>query len=233
MTHRFTVLTLYPQMFPGPLAYSVVGKALECNVWSLNIVDIRRFALKGRVDDSPYGGGGGMVMRPDVVGRAVDSVLEKERYLIYVTPKGELLNQKFIESIIGLESVAILCGRFEGIDQRVIEHYNIKEVSLCDAVLAGGELAAMTIIEACVRLLPGVLGNVESVKNDSFCLDGLLEYHQYTRPRAWKDMAVPDILLSGDHSKVEMWRQMSSEKLTKHRRFDLWCNYIKRKYGDV
>jgi tRNA (guanine37-N1)-methyltransferase len=233
MAHQFTALTLYPQMFPGPLAHSVVGKALERNVWSLNVVDIRRFASKGRVDDSPYGGGGGMVMRPDVIGCAVESVLADEHYLIYVTPKGETLNQKFIESIISLKNVAILCGRFEGIDQRVIEYYNIKEVSLCDVVLAGGELAAMAIIEACVRLLPGVLGNAESVRNDSFCLDGLLEYHQYTRPKVWKDMEVPDVLLSGDHSKVEMWRQMSSKKLTEHRRFDLWCNYIKRKYGDV
>ena len=234
MIYQFTVLTLYPQIFPGPLACSVIGKALKRNIWSLDVLDIRRFAAKNRVDSPPYGGGGGMVMRSDVVGCALDHVLNKKHhYIIYTTPRGKIFNQKFIESIIDVKNIAILCGRFEGVDQRVIDYYNIQEVSLCDAVLAGGELAAMVIIESFIRLLPGVLGNSESASKDSFALDGLLEHHQYTKPRDWKELAVPGVLLSGDHSKIKMWRKINSEQLTKIRRPDLWYHYIKRKCNYV
>ena len=222
MSWRADILTIFPSMFPGPLGESLAGKALAEQKWSLNVTDIREFGL-GRhrsVDDTPFGGGAGMVMRPDVVDAAIGAVADG-RPLIFLTPRGRPLTQTRVRELAGGEGAILLCGRFEGIDQRVIEARRLEEVSIGDYVLSGGEIAAMALIDACVRLLPGVMGKAESGAEESFS-ESLLEYPQYTRPQAFEGRPIPEILLSGDHAKVAAWRRAEAEALTRARRPDLW-----------
>lgn len=218
-----TVLTLLPEMFPGPLAHSLAGKALEAGIWALETVDIRGFARdKHRtVDDAPFGGGPGMVMRPDVVDAALRAV-ESPRPPIYLTPRGRLLDQDRVEELAAGTGVTLLCGRFEGVDQRVLEAHAVEEVSLGDIVLSGGEPAAIALIDACVRLLPGVVGRRQSLEEESFA-GGLLEYPHYTRPQEWQGRKVPELLLSGHHERIRTWRREAAEAITRARRPDLWA----------
>lgn len=221
---RAVVLTLFPQTFPGPLSASLVGGALGAGVWSLDVRDLRDFGI-GRhraVDDSPAGGGAGMVLRCDVVAEAIDAARQdhSDLPLIYLSPRGELLTQAMVRAFADGPGVMMLAGRFEGVDERVIEGRQIREVSVGDYVLSGGELPAMVLIDACVRLLPGVLGDATSIEDESFSA-GLLEYPQYTRPRSWEGRSIPDVLLSGDHQKIADWRRSQSEALTRQRRPDL------------
>lgn len=228
------VLTLFPEMFPGPLAHSLAGKALAEGLWALETVDIRAFASdKHRtVDDAPFGGGPGMVMRADVVdaalAAAVDAAEGPAGPVIYLTPRGRLLTQARVGELAAGPIVTLLCGRFEGVDQRVLEARAVEEVSLGDFVLSGGEPAAVALIDACVRLLPGVLGAPESLAEESF-ERGLLEYPQYTRPRVWQGREVPEVLLSGDHEKVRAWRRARAEEITRERRPDLWAGYVRHR----
>lgn len=218
------VLTIAPEMFPGPLGHSLIGKALEQGVWALDVINIRDFAQdKHRsVDDTPAGGGPGMVMRADVAGRALDAALEKspDAPLIYLSPRGKPLDQSRVRGLSQGPGVSLLCGRFEGLDQRVLDARDIEEVSIGDFVLAGGEVAACVLIEACVRLLPDVIGDAASLESESFEA-GLLEYPHYTRPREWEGRKIPEVLLSGDHKKIAEWRRARSEKITRERRLDL------------
>lgn len=221
---RAQVLTLFPEMFPGPLGISLLGQALEAGIWSLDTLQIRDFGL-GRhrqVDDTPAGGGAGMVLRADVLGPALDHARTRspDAPLIYLSPRGTPLTQQLARDLSEGPGVTLLAGRFEGVDQRVIDARGLREISIGDYVLAGGELAAMVLIEACVRLIPGVLGAAASLTSESF-ETGLLEYPQYTKPRDWEGRAIPDILLSGDHKKIEDWRRRQSEELTAARRPDL------------
>jgi tRNA (guanine37-N1)-methyltransferase len=218
---RAYVLTLFPEMFPGPLGHSLIGRALEKKLWELHTINIRDFSSdKHRtVDDTPYGGGSGMVMKTDVVDAALKALPPGARK-VYLTPRGKRLTQDMLKSLAATPSMALLCGRYEGIDARVIEAHAMEEISLGDFVLAGGEAAALAIIEGVVRLLPGVLGNEAATDEESFN-DGLLEYPHYTKPAMWEGRAVPEILLSGDHGKVKEWRKAQAEKLTKERRPDL------------
>lgn len=229
---RASVLTLYPEMFPGPLGQSLVGRALEDNRWALETVDIRDFASgKHRnVDDTPAGGGAGMVMRADVVAASIDAILEEEdpRPRLFLSPRGKPLEQEFVRELADGPGAILLCGRFEGIDQRVIEARNFREISLGDFVLNGGEIASMALLEAIVRLLPGVIGKEASHQQESFA-DHLLEYSHYTRPRDWEGHDIPDVLLSGDHGAIEKWRQEEAEKLTRALRPDLWQKHQKAK----
>ena len=226
MTYKASILTLFPEAFPGILGTSIIGRAMENDIWSLEALDIREFSdHKHRsVDDTPAGGGAGMVLRPDVVASAVDAVERKDRPLIYLSPRGKTLTQARVRQLSAEPGVILICGRFEGLDERVIEARGIEEVSIGDYVLAGGEVAAMVLLEAVVRLLPGVAGNHDSLEDESF-ESGLLEYPQYTRPRVWEDRAIPDVLLSGDHGAVDKWRREQSEDLTRTRRPDLWEAY--------
>ena len=226
MTYRASVLTLFPDAFPGILDTSIIGRARENDIWSLEALDIRAFSdHKHRsVDDTPAGGGAGMVLRPDVVASAVDAVEPLGRPLIYLSPRGKPLTQARVRQLSAEPGVILICGRFEGLDERVIEARGIEEVSIGDYILAGGEVAAMVLLEAVVRLLPGVAGNHGSLEDESF-ESGLLEYPQYTRPRVWEDRAIPDVLLSGDHGAIEKWRREQSKALTKDRRPDLWEAY--------
>ncbi len=223
------VLTLFPEMFPGPLAHSLAGKALEGGVWALETVDIRGFASDkhGSVDAAPFGGETGMVMRPDVVDAALEAVADARGPVIYLSPKGRLLDQARARELAGAPVVTLLCGRYEGIDERVIEARSLEEVSLGDFVLSGGEPAAIALIDACVRLLPGVVGNAASLLEESF-ERGLLEYPHYTRPQLWRGRAVPEALLSGHHEKIRAWRLAQAEKTTRERRPDLWARYAAR-----
>ena len=226
MSWRATVLTLFPEMFPGPLGHSLAGRALEEGVWALDSVDIRGFARdKHRsVDDSPFGGGAGMVMRPDVV----DAAIRASHHggpLIYLTPRGRLLDQERVRALAAESRVTILCGRFEGVDQRVLDAHDAEEISLGDFVLSGGEPAALMLMDAVVRLLPGVTGNQESLAEESFEW-GLLEYPHYTRPQLWDDRAVPEVLLSGHHENVRAWRKRQAEEVTRQRRPDLWARHV-------
>ena len=223
---RVSILTLFPEAFPGTLGLSLIGKALEQGIWKLDIVNIREHAhdKHSSVDDTPYGGGAGMVMKAPVLDEAIQKAEEKfgkHKRKIYVSPRGKRATQEFIEELAKSESVLFLCGRYEGIDQRVIEDSGLEEVSIGDFVLAGGEAAVMALIEATVRLLPGVLGNTETVREESFN-NNLLEYPQYTKPYEWKGMTVPEVLISGNHAKVNEWRQEQAEKITKERRPDLY-----------
>lgn len=222
---RARVLTLYPEMFPGPLAVSLVGGALSAGVWSLEADDLRAFG-QGRhrtVDDHPAGGGAGMVLRCDVVGAAVDAARGHagDLPLIYASPRGEPFTQRLAAELAAGPGMIVLAGRFEGVDERVIEARGLREVSLGDFVLSGGELAAMVMIDACVRLLPGVIGSADSLSEESFST-GLLEYPQYTRPREWEGRTIPDVLLSGDHGRIAAWRRAEAERITRERRPDLW-----------
>jgi len=226
---RASVLTIFPDMFPGPLGASLAGKALAGGVWSLDVVDIRTFATdKHRsVDDTPAGGGPGMVMRADVLGRAIDATAADQRPRLLLSPRGAPLTQSRVEALAEGVGAVLVCGRFEGVDERVIAGRGLEEVSLGDYVLSGGEIAAMALIDACVRLLPGVMGAPASRAEESFS-EGLLEYPQYTRPQLWEGQPIPDILLSGDHGKIAAWRQSEAEKLTRERRPDLWAAFLGR-----
>ncbi len=219
-----TVLTILPDVFPGPLGVSLLGTALDNGTWALHTIDIRDFAEdKHRsVDDTPAGGGPGMVMRADIVGRAVDAAITTTpgAPVIYLTPRGAPLHQQRVRELAQGPGLTVLCGRFEGLDERVLEARDIEEISIGDFVLAGGEVAACALIEACVRLLPGVVGDAASLEQESF-EGGLLEYPQYTRPRSWEGRDIPDVLLSGDHEKIAAWRREQAEKATKARRPDM------------
>ena len=226
MTYQTTILTLFPDAFPGLLDVSILGRARKAGIWSLETLDIRDFSNhKHRsVDDTPAGGGAGMVLRPDVVASAVDAVERNARPVLYMSPRGKPLTQARVRNLADGPGCIVICGRFEGVDERVLEARDIEEVSLGDFVLAGGEVASMALIEACVRLLPGVAGNEGSLEEESF-ESGLLEYPHYTRPRVWEDRAIPDVLLSGDHGAIEAWRRSQAEKITKARRPDLWAKH--------
>jgi tRNA (guanine37-N1)-methyltransferase len=223
-----TVLTLFPEMFPGPLGISLLGKAQANDLWSLEVRDIRDHGLgKHRtVDDTPAGGGPGMVMRADVAVAAIDAVERKQRPLVYLSPRGVPLTQARVRTLAAGPGAILLCGRFEGLDQRAIEARQIEEVSIGDFVLAGGEIAAMALIEACVRLIPGVLGDHASTAEESFAV-GLLEYPHYTRPQQVEGLAIPDVLTSGNHSEISKFRTRQAEQLTRERRPDLWALYQK------
>ena len=225
MTWRADVLTLFPGMFPGPLGQSLAGRALEAGIWSVSAVDIRGFATDRHrtVDDTPFGGGAGMVLRPDVVDAAIGSVADG-RPLVVMTPRGAPLRQGLVRRLAEGPGVVLLCGRYEGIDQRVIEARGAIEVSIGDYVLSGGELAAMVLLDAVVRLLPGVMGAAESAEEESFS-GGLLEYPHYTRPAAWQGREVPPVLLSGNHAAIAAWRRAQSEAVTRARRPDLWAGH--------
>lgn len=233
MTWHAQILTLFPDMFPGSLSASLVGKALADGLWKLDAIDIRSFATdKHRtVDDTPYGGGAGMVMRPDIIDAAIkgaEAKLGKPARKVYLSPRGRRLDQALVQEFVDAGSVLLLCGRYEGVDQRVIDAHHLEEVSIGDFVLSGGEVAAMALVEACVRLIPGVMGNEETVAEESFT-NGLLEYPHYTKPAVWEGLEVPEILVSGNHGKVNAWRLLESEKITKLRRPDLWEQYQRAK----
>jgi tRNA (guanine37-N1)-methyltransferase len=227
---RASVLTLFPEMLPGPLGVSLAGKALASGLWSLEAVDIRGFATDkhGTVDDTPAGGGAGMVMKADVVARALDAVPADPRPRLLMSARGRPLTQARVSALAKGEGAVILCGRFEGVDERLIEARSLEEVSLGDFVLSGGEIAALALIDACVRLIPGVMGKEASGIEESFS-DGLLEYPQYTRPALFEGRTIPEVLTSGDHGKVAKWRLSEAERLTKERRPDLWAAYQARK----
>lgn len=230
MSWAVRVLTLFPEMFPGPLGFSLAGRALERGVWSLETMDIRSFASdKHRsVDDTPFGGGPGMVMRPDVLDAALNAAAAKpggRGRVIYLSPRGRLLDQALVRELAASgEPLTLLCGRYEGVDERVLEAHRVEEVSVGDYVLSGGEPAAISLIDACVRLLDGVMGNAETAGEESF-EGGLLEYPHYTRPAEWHGMAVPEVLISGHHERVRAWRQAEAERITRARRPDLWMRY--------
>jgi tRNA (guanine37-N1)-methyltransferase len=228
---RVSVLTIFPEMFPGPLALSLAGKALAAGLWSLDAIDIRTHATdKHRsVDDTPAGGGPGMVMRADVLARAVDAAAPTgdPRPRLLMSARGIPLTQDRVAALAKGPGAVILCGRFEGVDERVIEGRNFQEISVGDCVLSGGEIAAFALIDACVRLIPGVMGKEASAAEESFAL-GLLEYPHYTRPQLWEGRPIPDVLISGDHAKIAAWRRGQAEKLTRARRPDLWEAYLAR-----
>jgi len=226
MSWRATVLTIFPEMLPGPLAYSLAGKALKAGLWQLEIVDIRDFARNKHrsVDDAPFGGGPGMVMRPDVLDAAIAGA-GGAGPLLLLSARGRRLDQSWVGELAALPGLSLICGRFEGVDERVLEARAIEELSLGDFVLSGGEPAAIALIDACVRLLPGVVGSAETLAEESFA-EGLLEYPQYTRPQIWNGRAVPEVLVSGDHARIRAWRRAEAERLTKERRPDLWARHL-------
>ena len=227
---RASILTIFPEMFPGPLALSLAGKALASGVWSLDTHDIRDAASdKHRtVDDTPAGGGPGMVMKADVLARALDAVPPDPRPRLLMSPRGAPLTQDRVARLAAGQGAVIVCGRFEGVDERLIAARQLEEVSLGDFVLSGGEPAAIALLDACVRLLPGVMGKEASIAEESFA-GGLLEYPQYTRPPVFEGEPIPEVLTSGDHAKVKAWRQAEAERLTRERRPDLWAAYQARK----
>ena len=226
-TWNATVLTLFPEMFPGPLAASLAGKALEQDIWSLEVVNIRDHAADrhGTVDDTPFGGGPGMVMRADVIAAALSAVERRGRPVVYLSPRGRRFDQALARDFAAGPGVVLLCGRFEGVDERALEAPDVIEVSLGDFVLSGGEPAAIALLDASVRLLPGAIGEAASLEEESF-ETGLLEYPQYTRPAEWRGLKVPEVLLSGHHERIEDWRRQEAERVTRERRPDLWTRYV-------
>ena len=230
------VITLFPEAFPGVLGLSLTGKALQDGKWQLKPVPLREFG-EGKhrnVDDTPAGGGAGMVLRPDVMGRALEAArrhISPAAPIIYLSPRGRRFDQKFARHLARTPGVTLICGRFEGLDQRVLDHYGVTEVSMGDYVLTGGELAAQAMLDATVRLLPGVLGNADSIEEESFS-NGLLEHPQYTRPATWEGREIPPILMSGHHGKIEQWRRVQSEEITRERRPDLWDAHEAAKRGE-
>ena len=229
---RAQVVTLLPQAFPGVLGESLTGRALKDGLWQLDTVDLRRFG-EGKhrnVDDTPAGGGAGMVLRPDVMGRAIDearSTMPPAAPILYLSPRGRPFDQAMARGLATTPGITLICGRFEGMDERVIQHYGIHEVSLGDFVLTGGEIAAQALLDATVRLIPGVLGNVDSTEEESFS-EGLLEHPQYTRPPEWKGHKIPDVLMSGHHGEIAKWRHKQAKEITEIRRPELWHAYQKR-----
>jgi len=224
------IFTLYPDLFPGLLDVGIYKKAKEKQKWSLRIIDIRDYAFDDNqtVDDAPFGGGSGMLLKPDVVASALDKNINSKEKIIYLSPKGKRLDQKEVKSLSKLKKINILCGHFEGIDQRLLETRNIEEYSIGDFILSGGESASFVFVDALVRLIPGVLGNANSIKDESF-ENNLLEYPQYTKPRDWEGKKVPEILFSGDHAKIKGWRLSQSEAITQRQRPDLWKKYLEKK----
>ena len=222
------IFTLYPEYFPGPFEIGICKKAFETKLWDLKLINIRDYAddKHKSVDDTPYGGGVGMLMRPDVVAKSLDANLDEKETVYYLTPKGKIFNQDIAKDIVKKNKVNILCGHFEGVDQRVLDSRNVEEISIGDFILSGGEMASFVVLDTVLRLVPGVLGNLNSTKDESF-ENGLLEYPQYTKPQIWEKLSVPDILLSGDHNKIKSWRLSQSEAITRHRRPDLWQKYKK------
>lgn len=230
MSFSAHVLTLFPDMFPGPLGSSLAGKALEKGLWDLDVINIRDFAEdKHRtVDDTPAGGGPGMVMRADVLGRAIDhtrSETSSTAPVFYLSPRGRVFDQKMAARFAKLETLILICGRFEGVDERVLESREIEEISIGDFILSGGEPAALVVLDSVIRLLPGVMGDTASMAEESFNA-GLLEYPQYTRPQVWEDKEIPEVLTSGHHEKIKAWKLEMSENLTRQRRPDLWKKYV-------
>ena len=220
------ILTLFPEMFPGPLGFSIIGKALEEKNWLLELIKLQNFSKKGPkyVDDKPYGGGPGMIIKSEIVHEALKQTIKKIKNnysLVYLTPKGKKLDQKKIKRFVKRNNLILVCGKYEGIDQRVIDAWKMEEISMGDYILSGGEIAAMSLIDSCVRLLPNVLGSAKSLENETF-ENNLLEYPQYTKPSNWKGRKVPDILLSGNHQKIEEWRKKKSFEITKLKRPDLF-----------
>ena len=222
------IFTLYPEIFPGHLEKGLYGKALSGKTWCLDIINIRDSAEDKHktVDDTPFGGGTGMLMKADVLARSIDHNVNKNEKIFYLSPKGKLFDQKIAKSLSKENCVNLICGHFEGVDQRLLETRNIEEISVGDFILSGGETAAFVIIDSVLRLVPGVLGNEKSVNDESF-ENGLLEYPQYTKPQIWEEKSVPDVLLSGDHAKIKHWRLSKSEAITRLRRPDLWQKYKK------
>tara|TARA_B100001540_G_scaffold299267_1_gene303561 strand:+ start:62 stop:751 length:690 start_codon:yes stop_codon:yes gene_type:complete len=223
------VFTLYPEMFPGPLNSSLYGKALRDKVWNLETVNIKDYAKDKHktVDDTPYGGGSGMLIKPDVLANAIDENVHNNEKIIFLSPKGKLFNQNIAKKFSRESSINFICGHFEGIDQRVIESRNIEEISIGDFILSGGETALFVVLDSILRLIPGVVGNKDSIIYESF-ENGLLEHPQYTKPQIWEKKAVPEVLLSGDHAKIKDWRLSQSEAITRDRRPDLWQKYNKK-----
>lgn len=224
-----TIITLFPEMFPGPLGFSLSGKALKSNLWNYNIIDLKDFGLTRHknIDDSPYGGGDGLVTRPDVLGAAIDEAIKltDTHYIYYMSPRGRVINQSISQEVITKKNIIIICGRFAGIDERVIEEYKIEELSAGDFILSGGEIACYTLLDSCIRLLDGVMNNDLSFKEDSFgqlgAKDAILEYPLYTKPRNWRGRQVPEVLLSGDHKAIKNWKITKSVEITKIKRPDL------------
>jgi len=226
------ILTLFPEMFPGPLGFSIIGKALEKKNWSLKLINIQNFSKKGPkyVDDKPYGGGSGMIIKSEIIHEALKKTIKKIKNnysLIYLTPKGKKLDQKKIKRFIKKDNLILVCGKYEGIDQRVIDAWKMEEISMGDYILSGGEIAAMSLVDSCVRLLPNVLGSEDSLESETF-ENNLLEYPQYTKPREWLGKKVPEVLLSGNHKKIKEWKKKESIKLTKIKRPDLFKKVVKK-----
>ena len=223
------ILTLFPDLYPGPLGSSILGEAKKNGKWKLNVRDLKKFAEKNkRVDDTPFGGGPGMVIKPDVIDRALLSLKSNDFPIYYLSPRGVKLDNQISNSISKLNGITLLCGKYEGVDERVIKHYNMIEISIGDYILSGGDLAAMVLIDSVVRCLPNVLGNPLTLNEETFT-NYLLEYPLYTQPREWKNYKVPDVLLSGDHKKIKNWKIKQSEDITMKRRPDLWKKYLKLK----
>ena len=223
------ILTLFPDLYPGPLGSSILGEARKNGKWKLNITDLKQFAEKNkRVDDTPFGGGPGMVIKPDVIDRGLLSLKSNDFPIYYLSPRGVKLDNQISNSISKLNGITLLCGKYEGVDERVIKHYNMIEISIGDYILSGGDLAAMVLIDSVVRCLPNVLGNPLTLNEETFT-NYLLEYPLYTQPREWKNYNVPDVLLSGDHKKIKNWKIKQSEDITMKRRPDLWKKYLKLK----
>ncbi len=224
------IFTLYPETFPGPLAGGIYGKAMRNSLWSLKTVNIRDYAddKHKTVDDTVFGGGSGMLMKPDIVANSLDKNISKGEKIFYLSPKGKKFNQKFANSLSKQNGINLICGHFEGVDDRLLSTRNIEEISIGDYVLSGGETAAFVILDAVLRLIPGVLGNKDSIKDETF-ENSLLEYPQFTKPKIWEGKSVPDVLLSGDHAKIKSWRLSQSEDITRRQRPDLWEKYLKDK----
>ena len=223
------VFTLYPDYFPGPLNKGLYGKAIEKKIWDLKTVDIREYALDKHktVDDTPYGGGSGMLLKPDVIAKSIDANTKNGEKIYYLSPRGKVFNQNIAKEISKENNVNIICGHFEGIDQRVLDNRKIEEISIGDFILSGGETASYVFLDSILRLIPGVIGNEDSKNEESF-ENGLLEYPQYTKPQIWEEKSVPNVLLSGDHAKIKDWRLTQSKAITRHRRPDLWQKYNKK-----
>ena len=224
------IFTLYPEFFPGPFDKGIYGKAIEKKIWNLDIINVRDYTEDKHktVDDTPYGGGSGMVMRADIIANSLDKNLGSDEKVYYLSPRGKLLNQDIAKKISNEKHLNMLCGHFEGVDQRVLDNRNIEEISIGDYIISGGETASYIVLDSVLRLLPGVLGNKDSIVNESF-ENGLLEYPQYTKPQIWQKNKVPEVLLSGDHAKIKDWRLSQSEAITRDRRPDLWQKYKKYK----